>query len=147
MTLFATPDFGSGAGILGIVTLVWLAVLVLVAVGVFGGFRLLKRESLIARRCGWILLLGSLSVPLFCCLAPPGIVRITYGNFPIGAYPNGKIREGMSKDEVAAVLGAPHERYTEDDGESWYYWVDSFGAHWFCVRFGPEGRVIRTHGN
>ena len=70
-----------------------------------------------------------------------------YGNYPLGSYPNGKITEGMTRDEVSAVLGSPHERFTSDDEESWYYWIDSFGIGYFCVRFGPEGRVTGTHGN
>jgi outer membrane protein assembly factor BamE (lipoprotein component of BamABCDE complex) len=53
----------------------------------------------------------------------------------------------MTRDEVAAILGSPHERFKKDDAESWYYWIDSFGVSYFGVRFGPEGRVIGTHGN
>jgi hypothetical protein len=31
--------------------------------------------------------------------------------------------------------------------ESWYYWIDSFGAYYFGVRFDSDGWVIATHGN
>src|SRR5947209_16578287 len=100
-----------------------------------------------AKRYGLVLVLVSGAVPLCCCLLPPVVVRITYGNYPLGSYPNGKIREGMTRDEVAAILGSPHERFRRDDEESWYYWLDSFGIGYFGVHFGSEGRVTGTHGN
>jgi SmpA / OmlA family len=147
VVIFATPDFGAGAFAALLLLLAWAATLALVAGGAVWGARLLYSKSRIVRRGGLIFLLGSLSVPLFCCLAPPCIIRIAYGNFPIGGRPQGKINEGMSSDEVAAVLGTPHERFKEQDGERWYYWCDSFGIGWFCVRFGPEGRVTGTYGS
>jgi hypothetical protein len=53
----------------------------------------------------------------------------------------------MSTDEVKALLGTPHERYKQGEEESWYYWIDSFDAGWFGVRFGPDGRVLSKYGN
>jgi hypothetical protein len=147
MVIFATPDFGAGASIACVWLLTWAVVLVFVSAGVVWGAALIKSESLIVRRRGLILLLGSASAPLFCCLAPPCIVRIGYGNYPIYRRPDGKIKEGMSADEVVAVLGTPHERVKEKDGESWYYWIDSLGIDWFRVSFGPDGRVTETWSN
>jgi outer membrane protein assembly factor BamE (lipoprotein component of BamABCDE complex) len=72
---------------------------------------------------------------------------LEYGNYPLGSYPNGKITQGMTKDEVEAILGSPHERFKRDDEETWYYWLDSFRIGFFGVRFGPDGHVTGTHGN
>ncbi len=149
MVIFATPDFGDerGASIGSVWLLTWAAVLRVRLCGTSSGKFILKSESLIVRRRGLILLLGSASAPLFCCLAPPCIVRIAYGNYPIFGRPDGKIKEGMSADEVVAALGTPHERYKEEDGEAWFYWIDSLGIDWFRVRFGPDGRVTETWSN
>lgn len=53
----------------------------------------------------------------------------------------------MSADEVVAVLGTPHERYKDEDGETWFYWIDSLGIDWFRVSFGQDGRVTETWSN
>ena len=145
--LFATPDFGAGATVSGLLCLAWAVVFVLIALGIGWGSKLLRSESPKARMSGLLIVLVSGMVPVSCCLGPPHAVRIVYGNYPLGSYPNGKIKEGMTKDEVAAILGSPHERFIRADEESWYYWLDSFGIGYFGVRFGPEGRVTGTHGN
>jgi outer membrane protein assembly factor BamE (lipoprotein component of BamABCDE complex) len=82
-----------------------------------------------------------------CCLGPPLVVRLVYGNYPIERYPNGKITEGMTGDEVVATLGTPHERFKQHDGERWYYCVDSFGMSHFAVIIGPDGRLKYAHGS
>jgi hypothetical protein len=69
------------------------------------------------------------------------------GNYPIGSFPKNKIKEGMTADEVVAILGVPHERYKQDDTENWYYRIDSFGIDWLAVQFSPDGRVVGTHPN
>ncbi len=145
--VFATPDFGAGATIWGMVCLAWLVVLVLTVLGIAWGSRLLRSQSPKDRKYGLFFVVVSGMVPLCCYLLPPQIVRITYGNYPLGSNPSGKISEGMTRDEVSAILGNPHELFKTDDEESWYYWLDSFGIGYFGVRFGPEGRVIGTHGN
>jgi hypothetical protein len=145
--IFATPDFGASGAIVLCLLLAWAIVLVLVAVGIACGLRLLKNGSARARTWGGLLVLLSGLVPLSCCLLPPHAVRIAYGNYPLGSYPSNKIQEGMTKKEVLAILGPPHERFEEHDGESWYYWIDSFDISYFAVRFGPDGRVTGTHGN
>ena len=147
MSLFATPDFGASACIYGFLLIVWAAVLVLVLVGFGWGAKLLRSESPKIKMRGILILLVSVLVPLTCCLAPPHTVRVLYGNYPIGSYPNNKIHKGMTADDVTEVLGTPHERFTQGGGEQWYYWIDSFGIGYFGVRFGPDGRVIGTHGN
>ncbi len=147
MVILATPDFGSSAIIVYILLITWAVVLLIVSVGIIRGMILLDSESHRRRKRGALLILVSGLVPFLCCLGPPHVVRLVYGNYPIGRYPNNKIREGMTTDEVAAILGPPHERMKSGGAESWYYWIDSFGMGWFGVRFGSNGRVIGTHGN
>jgi outer membrane protein assembly factor BamE (lipoprotein component of BamABCDE complex) len=73
--------------------------------------------------------------------------RLNYGSYPLSGNPYGKVKEGMSADDVRAALGDPHNRETRgDDGEGWYYYQDSFQIGWFCVDFGLDGRVKGTHG-
>jgi len=147
MIIFATPDFGA-SGILHLLLLIgWTIVFAIVAVGIWWGARLYKKESRRIKTCGILVIVVSGMTPLFCCLAPPLAVRFFYGNYPIGSYPNNTIIKGMSPDEVTAILGNPHERVNHGDGERWYYWIDSFGIGYFGVLFGPDGRVIGTHGN
>lgn len=147
MVIFATPDFGASGGILLLLLIVWAIVLLFVLVGIVRGIRLLGNESPKRRRNGFLLIVMSSLVPFLCCVGPSQVVRLVYGNYPLGSYPNNKIKQGMTRDEVEAVLGRPHEQFKQDDGESWYYWLDSFGIGYFGVRFDPDGRVAGTHGN
>jgi len=147
MTLFATPDFGATGGLILFLLIVGVIVGACVVSGIVWGAKLLKTGSPKSRKYGVCILLFSGSVPLFCCLAPPHVIRMMYGNYPIGKYPENVIRKGMSTDQVTAILGTPHERYNHGDGEHWCYWIDSFSISYFGVLFGPDGRVIATHGN
>ena len=38
---------------------------------------------------------------------PSQVVRLTYGNYPLGNYPDNKVKEGMTAAEVEASLGPP----------------------------------------
>jgi len=147
MPVFATPDFGASGGIVLFILIFWAMVFVLVSLGIVRAIKLFRSESPKASKYGTCLLLVSGLIPFGCCVLPPHVVRVVCGNYPIRSYPRNKIEEGMSADEVLATLGSPHESCKQDDGEQWYYWIDSFSVHWFCVRFGPAGRVIGTHGN
>ncbi len=143
---FATPDFGAGARIVGVLALIWLAYL---AGALFGGIRgviLIRRGWSHGRWIGIILLLVSAAVPFSCCVAPSLLFRQHYGSFPLSGNPYTRVKEGMSADEVRASLGNPHNRDERDDGEGWYYYQDSLEICWFCVDFGPDGRVKGTHG-
>jgi hypothetical protein len=145
--IFATPDFGASAAVTCFLLVIAAFVLLFVLVCFARGVMLLQPGSSRGRRCGILLLLVSGLVPLSCCLGPSHLVRLVYGNYPLGSYPDGEVKEGMTADEVVATLGQPHERHEQDDGESWYYWIDSFGMYWFGVKFGPDRRVVHTYGN
>ena len=145
--IFATPDFGTSASLASCLCFVWIAVLALVAVGIGCGIKLVNNGSAKARVYGLVIVAGCGMVPICCCLLPAHLTKMEYGNYPLGSYPNNKIEEGMTKDEVAAILGTPHNKVEEDDGDRWYYWIDSFGIHWCCVRFDRESRVSGMHGN
>jgi SmpA / OmlA family len=145
--VLATPDFGASGGVALFVLVAWATIIPLVLLGIIRGMRLLGNESPKLRRRGYLLLVMGALIPLSCCLLPSQVVRLVYGNYPLGSYPDQRIHQGMSRIEVQAILGSPHERFRGEDEESWYYWIDSFGAHYFGVIFGPEGRVTSTHGN
>ncbi len=147
MVIFATPDFGAGATVGCFVLIAYLIAYALALGGLYWGLTLIGKKSPSVRKCGVILMVISGAAPFFCCLAPPIMVRMEYGNFPIEGDPYSKISEGMSKDEVQAILGTPHGRNEDDKGETWHYWRDSFGINWFGVRFNPNGRVDHTYGN
>jgi hypothetical protein len=147
MIVFATPDFGASGYVVLVIWVVGLLTFWLVAAGVAIGLRLFRSESSRRRLCGGLLLLVSGLTPFLCCLGPSQAIRLVYGNYPIGSYPTGKIKPGMSPDEVVATLGTPHERFKQGDVERWFYWIDAYGIHWFGVDFGPDGRVGGTYGN
>jgi hypothetical protein len=147
MVIFATPDFGASGGISLMLIAVWAVVLIVALAGFIRARILLERGSLAERKRGTRLLIVCGLIPLFCCLCPPQVVRITYGNYPISSSSRDKVKEGMSADEVRALLGRPHEASTRQEGEFWYYWLDSYSISWFCVRFGSDGHVVGTHGN
>jgi hypothetical protein len=144
MVIFATPDFGAGGIIFMFVLIAWAVVLAISVGGIILGTRLLRRGT---SKLGWMLVLASCFLPVFCYVAPPYLFRLEYGNYPLGSYPNNKIEEGMSQDEVVAILGPPHRRYEQNGNECWQYYIDSFDIRWFGVDFGPDGRVTHTYGN
>src|SRR5947207_2490898 len=123
---FATPDFGAGAAILGVLALIWLAVLLAALVGAIRGVILIRRRPSPARRTGIILLLVSVAVPFSCCVGPSIVFRLNHGSYPLGGDPYTQVKEGMSADDVRAALGNPHNREEREDGEAWYYYQDSF---------------------
>jgi hypothetical protein len=148
MIVFATPDWG-GAYVAYFLLFVGGAVILLATlVGVVFGLKLLKKGPTARRRVwGRTLLLASLAFPVVCFLAPAQIFRIEYGSYPLEAYPGEKIKEGMTPEAVEAILGAPHKRSERGDYKEWFYYLDSFRMYYFGVNFGPDGRVIGTHGN
>jgi len=127
----------------------WAVVVLLAVLGVLCGTQLLRGKSSAAKKtAGGLLLAVSCLVPIFCYFAPPYVVRLEYGNYPLGSYPSHRIKQGMSTCEVMSLLGPPHERFKEGaDQETWIYWIDSYRAHWFAVDFGPDEHVTNTGGN
>jgi hypothetical protein len=107
MAVFGTPDFGATAFVILIWLIVWVLILVSALVGAVYAAALLHRENAKGRRYGLVLLLVSGLVPLTCWLGPPHAVRVFYGNYPVGADARDKIKEGMTKEEVTAILGEP----------------------------------------
>ncbi len=144
--IFASPDFGASGSVVLMLLAAWL-LLAGVVVGAVIAVQLLRRDSTGSKIGGALLLSACVLLPLTCCVGPPYFVRVVYGNYPLGQYPNGVVREGMTGDEVRALLGSPHERYVHDREETWFYWLDSFDIHWFGVFYGPDGRVKSTSGN
>jgi hypothetical protein len=56
---------------------------------------------------------------------------------------DGKVRMGMTNEEVRSLLGSPEYRAPSEDGRvSWYYDRSTwFQSAVFIVRFSPDGRV------
>jgi hypothetical protein len=114
---------------------------------VYTGVGLLGRDSSPnMKRFGAFLIVLSGLVPIACWFGPSILARGCYGRYPLGSYPE-HIRVGMTADHVMTVLGAPHERYRQKDGERWCYWIDSFGFTQFRVDIGPNRLVTATQGN
>jgi hypothetical protein len=147
MVLFATPDFGAGACIMGFVGLVWVCVLALA----FGGFvwatKLLQGGTATGKWRGGVLLALCVLAPMLCYLGPSQVFRINHGSYPLERYPNGKVAKGMTMDQVEEILGPPHWRYEQHGQERWYYYLDSFEIGYFGVIFDAEKLVDHTHGN
>jgi hypothetical protein len=148
MVIFATPDFGTSGIIVLFRLIAWVFVLAICVGGIILGARLLRRGSL---TLGWLLLLVSCFLPIFCYVAPPHLFRWAYGSYPLEDRDHcryGEIKVGMPSDEVQAILGPPHHRWKYGDGrETWNYKWEWYGAGFFDVEFGPDGRVDRTCGN
>ena len=111
------------------------------------GDRLRRRESPRARRVGTALVAVCCLLPFAVYYGPSLYTRATLGRWPLGTYPNGVIREGMTRDEVHALLGEPNNRDEWPDREAWYYSIDAMGASYFSVHFSAEGRVMSTGGD
>ena len=151
--IFATPDFGAGGAAWGLLCLAWAVVFVLIAFGIVGGIKLLKSESPKVRKYGLLLVLVSGMVPLCCWFLPPHAVYIMYGNYPLGTYPNGKIKEGMEVigadgvhiGTVYRIEGHRIELTKKDSGEG------SHKGHHHYISVGLiadiEGRKVRLSAN
>lgn len=84
---------------------------------------------------------------LAACLIPPVMFRLTHGRGPLSweEYRQAGNARGLTADQLRELLGEPHLRYDEADGEeSWYYWGDSYGFGYVGIRFGRDGQVIYT---
>jgi hypothetical protein len=96
-------------------------------------------------RIGLLLLFAC---PALCC----GLIGTTLDLRPVDFRPGIgdpeeakiKIKEGMTKEEVRALLGRPHwPRDGSESGDQWTYRCDFGGGTRFRVYFGRDGRV--TH--
>ena len=125
----------------------FVAIVVLSLVGIRVGGRLRRRESARSQRGGTALVAVCCLVPFAAYYGPSLYTRVTLGRFPLGCYPYGVIREGMTRDEVQTRLGTPNDRYECNEEERWLYSIDALGADYFCVAFRADGRVKRTCGN
>jgi len=143
MVILATPDWTAGHALQRLL-IVWAVVLAISAVGIILGARLLRGKSSVGKRCaGCLLLLVSCLLPIFCYSTH----LVGYDKRPLGSSASKQIMEGMSGDEVKAILGMPHQRNKNNDGETWIYWIDSYDGYRFGVNFGPNGRVTDMYGN
>jgi hypothetical protein len=127
---------------------VGLAVLGIGAVGIVRGVILLRRPPPRRRSSGILYIVAGVLLPVSCCGGPSVLFRLYHDTPPLGSYPNGVVREGMSSDEVRALLGNPHQvndRYPQQ--VTWLYWLDAIGLNWFTVIFGPDGKVAHTGGS
>lgn len=124
-----------------VLAVVWLVLLPLVVWRVRVG-RIFGHEPW-GRRCGRAaLLLAFLALPPCVYAAPSHLVRVVYGNYPLGDRDDG-IQPGMTAAEVRAALGPPHKvlGHGGAEGWSWIYWRDSFGYDYVGVSFADNGRV------
>jgi outer membrane protein assembly factor BamE (lipoprotein component of BamABCDE complex) len=148
MVIFATPDWAAGY-VMQRLLIISAVVLAISAIGILLGVRLLSGKLSTGRKfAGGLLLLGGCLFPFICYFATtPAEVRLENGTHPLESYPSGKIQQGMSRDDVKAILGPPQQRDANHDRETWMYLIDPYGEHWFGVDFGPDGRVTHTYGN
>jgi hypothetical protein len=145
--IFAAPDFGAGGMVVLILLGVGLAVLGISVAAIVRGGVLLRRPPA-GRWSGRVLILAGLLLPVCCCTAPSVLFRLHHDTPPLGRYPSGVVKEGMSPDEVRALLGTPHQVNDRDPrGVTWLFWLDAIKLDWFMVIFGPDGKVNWTAGS
>ena len=82
------------------------------------------------------------------CLIPRLVFRIKYDDppLPVEKYLNSHatVTDGMTMEDVRAVLGNPHEKtpnFMYEGDEAWFYYTDSLGWNYLGIRFGPDKRV------
>jgi hypothetical protein len=125
-----------------------LAVLGVSVACIVRGVILLRQPPTSRRWSGVALILAGLVLPACCCTAPSALFRLHHDTPPLGHYPSGVVKEGMSSDEVRALLGNPHQvSNTDPQRVTWLYWLDAIELGWFMVVFGPDGKVAHTGGN
>ena len=137
MVIFATPDWAAGNAMQHLL-IISAAILAISVGGAVLGVKLLRSKSSAGRKfAGCLLLLRSGLLPFFCYFsAPHAEVRLENGTHLLGSYPSGKIKEGMSRDDVKAISGPPQQNNANNDRETWIYLIDPHGEYWFGVDFG-----------
>jgi hypothetical protein len=146
--LFASPDFGAGGAAMLVLSGIGLAVLGASAAAIARGMTLVRRPPPDRSWWGLVFILGGVLLPVSCCSAPSVLFRLSHDTPPLGRYPNGVIREGMSPDDVRALLGNPHQVNDRDPQRvTWLYWLDAFELGWFMVTFSADGKVDHTGGS
>jgi hypothetical protein len=127
---------------------VGLGVLAASVAGIAWGVVLLRRPPPARRWSGAVLIVSGLLLPVCCCSGPSVLFRLHHETPPLGRYPSGVVQEGMSPDEVRALLGTPHQVNDRDPQRvTWVYWLDAIELDWFMVIFGPDGKVVHTGGS
>jgi hypothetical protein len=151
MPIFATPDFGAGALANCFVFTVGAILFTFAYAGFMWGVRIFRHGSPRAKKWGVCLLVVCGLVPILFLVGPNIVTRLTCGNFLLDGYPYNnadRIKKGMPKDEVVAILGTPHQRgpcfYNDGEGERWMYYLAPFGISYFAVEFGQDGGVMST---
>src|SRR5262245_22418405 len=134
--LFASPDFGAGATVMGVICGIGFVVLVVGIIAVVRGLILITRQPPDYRWRGLVFILAGVLLPISCCSAPSIMFRVNHDTPPLGSYPNGVIQEGMTPDDVRGLLGNPHQVYEQDPQRvTWLYWIDRYEIGWFMVTF------------
>jgi hypothetical protein len=146
--IFASPDFGAAGTVLCGVAVVYLGIFGIALTGIVCGVKLAKRPTRGGKFMGALLILASDLLPVGCCSAPRVMFRLNHENPPLGHYPNGVIKNGMSMEDVRARLGKEHMVYKRNEEEvTWLYYLDTLELGWFSVTFDANGRVTWTGGN
>jgi hypothetical protein len=145
---FATPDFGAGAMAMLVLLGVGLAVFGVALLCVVRGIVLLRRAAPGSKWSGLGLVAVGVLLPVCCCSGPSVLFRVHHDTPPLTGYPSGVVQEGMSAEEVRALLGNPHQ-FNDRNPErvTWLYYLDAIELNWFMVVFGPDGKVSHTGGS
>lgn len=146
--ILASPDFGAGGALLLLLAIAW------VIIGAFSmscfllGLKWSETETPKARKFKKFLLLLSVGIPLGCYFAPRLVFRCVHGRYPLWRHPSSdtqdRVTAGMSKADVASLLGDPHEERSGPQ-DRWIYYIDSLGSISYVVYFDGEGLVTGAY--
>jgi hypothetical protein len=148
--ILASAGIGGSAGglVLLIVAGIVLAAFTVSILAFFRGIDWCLEKPPIRRRLGVIsTITGVLLLPCLFC-GPRVLFRLQHATPPIADGPPGLIREGMSREEVEAILGPPHRIESDRPPDvKWTYWRDAIRLNCFSVMFGEDGRVRMAGGD
>jgi outer membrane protein assembly factor BamE (lipoprotein component of BamABCDE complex) len=100
------------------------------------------------KRTATILLASSAGLLLSCCLFPNVVFRAFHGSYPLTPEQYRDFEQlvtpGMTRTEVRAVVGEPHETYLDRDGTSTWIYYPSHVSSAAGVYFDKAGVVTRS---
>ena len=143
--LFASPDFGAGGLVILVIAGIVIAVSAVSILAFFKGIDMCLEKPAIRRRRGVATICAGVALPLIAFCGPSVLFRLQHATPPITDDQIGLVQEGMSPEDVQALIGPPHavESYNSSY-VTWVYRRDAIYFETYSVYFDNKSGVVKS---